>query len=133
MADEVRALAQRTSSSTDEIQEVLDRLHTSVSKTGQAMEKGRDNTTQNMSKISDIASRLGERAHDVDQVANWSQSVASLTSDQQSTLTRIGQQLQSNAQSVESLSRVVDDLVSTSEQLGAISEDYRQQASQFKF
>lgn len=132
VADEVRALALRTSKSTDEIQVVLERLHTSVSKTVEAMNRGKDKTSTNVGQVETIARRLGDRTEEVRLVADWSKTIATETRQQELTLQQIGQQVEENALSVQALAGLVRDLVMGAEDIKQIAGQYRDKAAIYK-
>jgi methyl-accepting chemotaxis protein len=132
VADEVRALARRTSTSTDEIQQVLERLHTSVGKTVEAMGLGRDKTTDNVRQVQDIADRISQRAGDVAQVAGWSRTIAGETRQQESILQVISAQVETNASAIQALAGHVQALVSGAAAINVIAQQYQQQTARYR-
>lgn len=132
VADEVRALAKRTSTSTDEIQEVLDRLHHSVGKTVDAMSEGKNKTVESVEQVQRISARLGERMEAVCQVSEKNQSAASSTSEQRHTLERVDQQNQESMAAIQTLSGNVEELANVAERLLQLANNYNEKASVFK-
>ncbi|WP_153912415.1 methyl-accepting chemotaxis protein [Shewanella sp. TC10] len=132
VADEVRALAQRTSQSTDEIEVVLNRLNSSMLKTVESMDVGKQRTSENVQNTSDIAHRLEQREVQIDQVAGLSRNVANETEQQSSELTQIGSKILEAADTATLLSEQVKELSSGAVEMKRITEDYQTKAAAYK-
>ncbi|WP_067095230.1 methyl-accepting chemotaxis protein [Marinomonas atlantica] len=89
VADEVRVLAQRTQQSTEEIQQVVDRLQKGSRSAVDTMQQGRDqveNSVQQAKSASQILSRINDS---MNVVANGISSVAASTEEQSVAATQI--------------------------------------------
>ncbi|RRJ85199.1 methyl-accepting chemotaxis protein [Aestuariirhabdus litorea] len=132
VADEVRALAQRTSDSTDEIQTVLERLDSSVVKTVQAMESGKQQTTRNAAQVMAVSDRMASRAEEISQVSSWNRSAADATGEQEHTLQQMGEEIEENTSTVEVLNGRMQELIGQAQELAELAELYRTQAERFR-
>ncbi|MCL1143507.1 methyl-accepting chemotaxis protein [Shewanella gaetbuli] len=129
VADEVRALAQRTSQSTDEIETVLSRLNSSMLKTVESMDEGKQRTSENVSHTNTIASGLAERANQIEQVASLSHQMAEETQHQEGQLNQIGEQISDNINTVTLLSEQITKLSHGVEDMKQITQEYQQKAA----
>ncbi|UJF22490.1 methyl-accepting chemotaxis protein [Shewanella sp. OMA3-2] len=132
VADEVRALAQRTSHSTDEIAKVLSRLNSSMLKTVESMDEGKQRTTANVAHTNTIAAGLADRANQIEQVASLSRHVADDTEQQGKQLSHIGSEMTDNINTVTLLSEQIAKLTNGVTSMKAITEEYQTKAAIYR-
>lgn len=132
VADEVRTLAQRSSDSTDEIEQVLERLNQSMTRAVQAMDSGRSRTLENVTKVQSIADGLHQRSAQVSQVSELSHSLAASLEEQRNSLVTIEQNLEVNAEGLHVLAGRIQEVDHHAQTLAVIAEDYQTKAQAFK-
>ncbi|MFT2110795.1 methyl-accepting chemotaxis protein [Marinomonas sp. 2405UD68-3] len=132
VADEVRTLAQRSSQSTDEIEEVLERLNSSAKKTVASMESGKKRTSENVINAKAISEGLIQRSQQVSQVAQTSQDVSKETQEQEVALSSIYEELSENASTTQKMAETMEKLANTSKDILLVTEEYQKKSSIFK-
>ncbi|MCV2402566.1 methyl-accepting chemotaxis protein [Marinomonas sp. C2222] len=132
VADEVRTLAQRSSESTDEIEKVLSKLNSSVSKTVSSIESGKERTSVSVEHTLKISDGLLKRAEDVSQIAVSSQSIASDTLRQEEIISSIHEKVSTNAQAIQVLAEQMHALLDSSDDVSKVTKEYEEKASIFK-
>ncbi len=91
VADEVRSLAQRTQSSTGDIQALVERLQGEAKNAVDSMKKGSDSTELCLSKSIETAEALEAADKAVNDIADLNSQVASITDGQSSAVEQINQ------------------------------------------
>lgn len=89
VADEVRSLAQRTQSSTGDIQELVERLQSEAKNAVNSMKKGSDSTEVCLSKSIETAEALEAADKAVNDITNLNKHIASITDEQSSAVKQI--------------------------------------------
>ncbi|MFD2167807.1 methyl-accepting chemotaxis protein [Thalassotalea euphylliae] len=92
VADEVRTLASRTQDSTEEIEEIIAKLHTSASQAVEAMNVGRAKTEQGVGTINKVSDKLNEITQAIALIEEQSNETASMTREQASASDEITRQ-----------------------------------------
>lgn len=132
VADEVRTLSQRTNTSTEDIQSVLERLNLSVSRTIKSMETGMSLTESSAEKIDSVGDKLKNILSSVNEVTDRSTQIATATEEQNQVIEEISRHTSDIAEEMKALSTSATELTAMSDQISQLSEDYRTQACAFK-
>ncbi len=132
VADEVRTLSQRTNSSTEDIQDVLERLNQSVSRTIKSMDTGLNLTESSAKKIDSVGEKLKTISESVNDVTDRSTQIATATEEQNQVLEEINRHTSDIADEMKALASRATELTEMSDQISQLSEDYRHQAGTFK-
>lgn len=91
VADEVRQLAQRTSDSTEEINEMVSRLNDKTARTVAAIERGQVTTNANVEYVNQSGQRMQEASMVVEKINDINDEVAQATSEQRHATIEINQ------------------------------------------
>ena len=94
VADEVRTLANRTQSSTHEINEMIEELQTRTNQAVEVIKKATEQAQQEAKKVEETAESLGEIAGSVDQITAMNQQITEATSQQSGLMAEVDQSLQ---------------------------------------
>jgi methyl-accepting chemotaxis protein len=82
VADEVRTLASRTQTSTQEINDIIERLQAGAHKTAKQMEASRENAAETLSKASHAGVALNAITQSVSQIRDMNIDIASAAEEQ---------------------------------------------------
>jgi methyl-accepting chemotaxis protein len=132
VADEVRTLAQRSSSSTDEIEKVLNRLNSSAHKTVESMKSGKQRTVENVVNAKSISEGMTQRSKQVSKVAQTSLEISKETEEQGSALNNIYEQLNKNALTTQAMAETMDKLANTSKDILSVTKEYQEKSKIYK-
>lgn len=132
VADEVRTLAKRSSNSTDDIEKVLANLNASVANTVQSMESGRERTSISVEHADTISKALLERAKSVGSAVISSKNIAQESVEQEKLISEMNHQVGENAQSIKSLSELMEQLQQSSTKINLVTKNYETKANLFK-
>ncbi|REG85724.1 methyl-accepting chemotaxis protein [Marinomonas pollencensis] len=132
VADEVRSLAIRSSHSTDDIEKVLANLNSSVNTALTSMASGREQTAISVEHVDKISNALLERAQVVHNAVLSSQSIAEHSVQQEQTASRVNEEVLANAQSMQSLTKLMSKLQQSSSDINTITTEYEAKANLFK-
>ncbi|NMP31953.1 methyl-accepting chemotaxis protein [Thalassotalea sp. M1531] len=131
VADEVRTLASRTQDSTEEIEDIIAKLHTSASKAVEAMNVGRDRTQQG----TDIINRVNEKLTQINQaislIEEQSNETASTTREQASASDEITRQTVAVNELADTTVAQTGEMAAKSDEQRTITEDLNKTISQF--
>ncbi len=132
VADEVRTLAQRSQQSTQEIEEIVERLQDSASKAVNAMQVGQTQAKESVQNAEQVGQSLDEIIHAVDAITEKNIQIASASEEQSSVAEEINRSIVNISQiSAESASNV-EQTTSTSEALSDMSGQLKTLVSHFK-
>ncbi|WNJ95222.1 methyl-accepting chemotaxis protein [Vibrio ruber] len=110
VADEVRNLATRSAASTDEIQEVIEKLRHESSRAVSAMQLGKDKSQLVVGHATATSNSLQEISHHIHQLNDQNTQNAAATEEQSSVVAELGE-------NIEDISMLTDETTKLSEQL----------------
>ncbi|OLQ77657.1 chemotaxis protein [Photobacterium proteolyticum] len=132
VADEVRQLAQRTHSSTQEIEHTIERLHTGVEESVAIMQKSRSQTEMTVTQTNqatDSVNRIAAAITDISdknlQIASASEQQAMVSAEIDKNITRISELAMSTASAVGQSSQASQDVSKMARQLGEVVGQFK--------
>lgn len=132
VADEVRTLASRTQTSTQEIQEMIERLQAGAKEAVSVMEKGKEQVSDSVGFASSAGESLQKITEAVAVIKDMSQQIASASSEQSSVTEEINQNVISIAQVASQTSTDSNKIAQDSNSLSALAKDLKSLVSQFR-
>ncbi|QYO71760.1 methyl-accepting chemotaxis protein [Vibrio cholerae] len=121
VADEVRTLASRSAASTEEIQQVINRLQTESTRAVEAMEKGRSQSDAVVEFSAKANQSLSEINSHIDQINDQNIQVATATEEQSTVVVDINRNVEDINQLTTETSNVADELSRASANLQRLS------------
>lgn len=132
VADEVRTLASRTQTSTEEIQQVLQELRTTSTQAVDAMQRGIETANEGVNSTSLAGDALVSITDKVSAIVVVNEQIATATEEQHNTSLLIKQyvsEIEENSEKVkftsDELGGISHDIEMVSNQLGAITEQFK--------
>ncbi|MCG7587717.1 methyl-accepting chemotaxis protein [Photobacterium sp. OFAV2-7] len=132
VADEVRQLAQRTHSSTQEIEHTIERLHTGVEESVAIMQKSQSQTEVTVSQTNqatDSVNRIASAITDISdknlQIASASEQQAMVSAEIDKNISRISELAMSTASAVGQSSQASQDVSKMARQLGEVVGQFK--------
>jgi len=116
VADEVRTLASRTQTSTQEINEMIERLQAGANEAVNAMAKGRDKATDSVEQAAKAGEALAAITSVVDRIKSMNMQIASAAEEQTSTAEEINR-------NIVNISDVSEEAASGAKQTATSSDD----------
>ncbi|TBR44882.1 methyl-accepting chemotaxis protein [Marinomonas agarivorans] len=132
VADEVRTLATKTHSSTEEIQNVITQLQQSVKQTVVSMDTSKKRAYESVSQSQGVGSSLQEMQKAVGEIRDLSTQIATAAEEQSAVAQEISANVHDIASMSENASNMADQTASESEGLADLAERQRLLLSQFK-
>jgi len=132
VADEVRTLAQRSQQSTQEIEEIVERLQSSASQAVDAMQVGQTQAEDSVQNAEQVGHSLDEIIRAVDAITEKNIQIASASEEQSSVAEEINRSVANISQIAAESASNVDQTTSTSETLSDMSGQLKTLVSQFK-
>ena len=132
VADEVRGLAQKTQSSTQEIRAIIERLQSGSSRAVSAMAAGEQATGETVATSERMGEALDQIGDSVEQIVGMSQQVAAATEEQSSVTAEISRNVQNiselsgrSSDDMAACHREVDDLRRLADELAAKMQAFK--------
>ncbi|WP_077530801.1 methyl-accepting chemotaxis protein [Vreelandella utahensis] len=123
VADEVRSLSQRTHKSTEEIEEMVGRLHSGVKDAVKAMNNSHDVTNETVTKSGEVTEALENIVNAISRIVDMSQQIAQAAEEQSAvanninsnveTISEVGRETAGNAEETLAASRELSDLTAS--------------------
>lgn len=132
VADEVRTLASRTQSSTEEIQQMIEQLERGARNAVEAMSASRKKGEETVEQARGAEGSLDQVADAVTRINDKNTQIASAASQQTSVANDISASLTRIVEVAEQAARDTDDAQTGSERLGALARDLRELVGRFK-
>ncbi|MDN3518655.1 methyl-accepting chemotaxis protein [Aquisalimonas lutea] len=132
VADEVRSLAQRTQQSTQEIQEMIERVQTGTGETVSVIQEGRDQTRNVVEQSRSAGEALQGIAQAVSRITEMNTQIASAAEEQSSTAEEINRNVDTINQVAEESSESVESSRKASEELARLSAELQEQVRAFR-
>ena len=132
VSDEVRVLAQRTQTSTEDIEALIVCLQSSVTKATSSIIHCRDKTVQAAKRAETVTSSMHQVQHSVEELRETNAQVAVAIEEQSATTCTISMNVDEANQSTQETATAVDQLAQSSQSLAALSDQLMARVKQFK-
>lgn len=132
VADEVRTLATRTHTSTEEIQRVIDQLQSGVTKTVSSMEVSRTSATASAEEARSVGLSLTEMQHSMIEIRDLSTQIATAAEEQSAVAQEINQNVMDISRMSDQATQSAEQSEKDSEGLSTLSSRQKALLSQFK-
>ena len=132
VADEVRALAQKTQESTGEIEGIINMLRNGVDKTVEYMDKGLIETDHSVNSVNKALDSFNGVVSAIDTVVGLSHQIASATEEQAVTIGMIQSNVESFKSDVNENANSLKELTSNIHSLDDLTQDLQGSISKFK-
>lgn len=132
VADEVRTLAQRTQTSTQEIQEAIERLQAGTRNAVTAMEAGQERAKEAGAKATEGGEALSVIAAAVDSITGMNAQIASASEEQTSVSEEVNKSLVSIHDSSNESASGAEQIASASEELARLSQELESLVTKFR-
>ena len=132
VADEVRSLAQRSQSSTTEIQEIIVRLQSSVEQAVQNMDRGRSRSEESVGVASEAAAMLEAIIESISHINEMNAQVAAATDEQSAVANEVNRSITSIKQVAEQSAHASSDTLGAVGELQALALRLEQKVATFQ-
>ena len=132
VADEVRALAERTTKATREIGVMIKSIQDETKKAVDAMEQGVKDVEEGTSEASMSGNALNEILEQINSVSMQVNMIATAAEEQTATTSEISNSIQQITEVVQESARGAQDAASAAGQLSRLADELQQMVSQFK-
>ncbi|ABM61335.1 methyl-accepting chemotaxis protein [Halorhodospira halophila] len=132
VAEEVRKLATRTQSSTEEIREILDTLRGRIEDAAQAMENGRSSSNQAVTIAARASESLGAITDSVSTITDMNTQIASAAEEQSAASEEINRSLNQIKATIDATASGASQVASASEEVARLAADLQDRVGQFR-
>lgn len=132
VADEVRTLASRSAHSTEEIQNIIDRLQTESRRAVEAMDKGQNQSNLVVGFANNATISLGRISNHIEQISTQNIQVATATEEQSTVVLDINRNLEEINQLTSETTEISEQLNQSSTHLQRLSADLDKLVGNFK-
>jgi len=132
VADEVRGLAQRSQQSTQEIQDIVERLQASAGKAVDAMNAGNEKAQYSVDKAESVSSSLESIARSVSSITDMNIQIASAAEEQAAVAEEINRNVVNISDIASSSNENSSKTTQTSEELAVLSQNLSQSVEKFQ-
>lgn len=132
VADEVRSLAQRTSDSTDEIQQMVGNLQQHSNDAMRSLEQNRDQVNAGVARSKTAEASIQEIAEELNQITQVNQSIAEISREQQQAVTSVDQSVQDILQRAHQVTERASASEAVNRHLDQMAEQLQQQIRHYK-
>lgn len=132
VADEVRTLAGRTQSSTQEINDVIKRLQTQANETVTAMKENTELASEGLNKTNDAKQVLSAVVSEINEITAMNIQVATATQEQSSVINELNQNVTKIADMAIEISTLSDNTAAIMDELNVQKQQLEKLVSQFK-
>ena len=132
VADEVRSLASRTQESTQEIQEMIERLQKGSRDAVKAMQSGQEQAHSTVEQASQAETSLGEISSAVAQINEMNAHIAEASRQQGEVVEEINKNIINITQVADDSANGADQLSTASQEMASLAVDLETQVSHFK-
>ena len=132
VADEVRTLAQRTQSSTEEIESLITVLQSGAERVAGVMHKGHEKASETVSLAQEAGGALDQITDSVGNIYNINMHIASAAEEQEATAQELNQSMNSIQLIAEQAEMGAANTLRASQQLNALSQELKSVVGQFK-
>ena len=132
VADEVRTLASRTQESTNEVQDMIERLQSGASKAVKAMDQGRSSARDGVNQAGRAGQSLEVITRSVGTLNDMNSQIASAAEEQSAVAEEVNRNVVNINDGVEHTASGADQIASASEELARLAADLQDRVGRFK-
>ncbi len=132
VADEVRNLAQRSHNSTEEIQDIVERLQQKADDAVKAMASGQEEAQNSVERAGSIGEALDSVLSEITAISNMNAQIASAAEEQSSVAEEINRSIVEIARISNETAEGAKETTNTSRNLTSLSQELYQMVGQFK-
>lgn len=132
VADEVRTLAKRTQESTQDIEQVIDKLQVASNQAVEAMNNSQNNAHATIEKTELTADTMNDVDTNVESITNMTELIAMAAKEQSSFIQEVGEKVTSISDAAHENTQNAEESVKASEQINSLALSLKTISSKFK-